>query len=185
MFIDLIQRHLAVCAQTDLPRMAKMDPNFWNLISIREPERPQIDRRGFKKVHTLICYDVTATEGLAGDELVGVPRVEHIRGILRFTDELAGEPLLIHCWAGRSRSTAVALILIAREMHADGFTIDEIRVEAPEILISIRPNAIPNPLILEMGLATFLPLEQARQLTVDFVNHPVLFANRMGGEPER
>lgn len=89
----------------------------------------------------------------------------------------------MHCWAGISRSTAVALALIARETYAASFTVDEIRTEAPEILLAIRPHAAPNPLILELGLARFLPAEDARRLTVEWVNHPILFSNRLGGEP--
>jgi predicted protein tyrosine phosphatase len=184
MFIECIQRHIAVCAQMDLPKIAMRDPNFWNLISIREPARPAIHKQGFKKVHTLICYDVTGIEGLDMKDTLGIPRKEHPRAVFRFADQIAGEPLLIHCWAGISRSTAVALALIAREMHTDGFELEEIRVQAPDILLAIRRQAAPNPLILELGLAEFLPDEQARQLAIDWVNHPVLFANRMGGEPD-
>ncbi len=67
-------------------------------------------------------------------------------------------------------------------MYGDGFGLEEIRKEAPEILIATRPKAAPNPLILELGLADIFSPEEARRLTVDWVNHPVLFANRTGGE---
>lgn len=87
-----------------------MDPGFWNVISVREPTRPEIATEGFTKIHTVIA-------------------------------------------------------------------------EVPEILLAIRRQAAPNPLILESGLVVFLPPEEARQLVVEWVNHPILFANRMGGEP--
>ena len=183
MFIEHIQRHLAVCAQLDLPKMAKLDPSFWNLISMREPTRPPIQQKGFKQIHMVIMYDANTQDVAHFEGMLGIPRREHIEGIYRFVDSIAGEPILIHCWAGISRSTAVALSLIAREMHSDGFGLEEIRKEAPEILLAIRPRATPNPLILELGLAVFLQAEEAKRLTVDWVNHPVLFANRMGGEP--
>jgi len=32
MFIEFIHRHLGVCSYKDLPRFAKSDPKFWNLI---------------------------------------------------------------------------------------------------------------------------------------------------------
>jgi len=183
MFIEQIQRHLAVCGQLDLPTMAKLDPGFWNVISIREPARPRIQKRGFKQIHTVICYDADTQDVKYFEGTLGIPRREHIEGILRFADTIAGEPLLVHCWAGVSRSTAVAMVLITREMYADGFSLKEIHHETPEIILAIRQQAAPNPLILELGLATFLPADEARRLTVDWVNHPIMFANRMGGEP--
>ena len=184
MFVEPLQFHLAVCAQGDLPRMARMDPNFWNLISIREPERPPIQAHGFKQILKVICYDMVGREGLEKHELVGIPRKEHIHSIFRFADSIAGEPILVHCWAGVSRSTAVALGLIVRGMHCDGYGIDEIQKEAPEILLSMRPQAAPNPLILELMFGEFLPDDEAKRLVVNLVNHPVLFTNRhKGGEP--
>ncbi len=184
MFIDCIQRHLAVCAQRDLPRMARVDPDFWNVISVREPTRPKIETRGFKKVHTVIVFDSDTADAAHFEGSLGIPRPEHVQGVFRFADSVAGEPILVHCWAGVSRSTAVALALIAREMHADGFRLEEIRKQAPEILLSIRRQAAPNPLILEFGLAEFLPPEEARQLVVEWVNHPAIFENRhKGAEP--
>lgn len=185
MFIDCIQRHLAVCAQLDLPRMAKMDANFWNVVSVREPSRPQILRQGFKQIHTVIVYDADTKEAEHYEGSLGIPRREHLQGIYRFADATAGEPLLIHCWAGVSRSTAIALSLIARAMHADGYSLDEIKSEAVTILLAIRRQAAPNPLILAFGLAEFLPPDVAREFVIEWVNHPVLFANRhAGSEPQ-
>ena len=161
--------------------MAKLDPGFWNVISIREPERPQIQRLGFQKVHTMICYDMAGQEGLEENSTLGIPRKEHIQSVFRFADSLAGEPILVHCWAGISRSTAIAMSLIVRGMHFDGFGFDEIRKEAPKILIAMRPQAAPNPLILALGLSEFLPIGDAERLVVELVNHPVLFANRLKG----
>jgi predicted protein tyrosine phosphatase len=183
MFIEEIQRHVAVCAQIDLPRIAKMDPNFWNVVSIREPTRPKIPTSGFKKVHTVIVYDADTKEAVHFDGTLGIPRPEHLQGIFQFADSVAGESLLVHCWAGVSRSTAVALALIAREMYLDAFSLDEIRVLAPEILLVMRRQAAPNPLLLEFGLAQFLLPDEAHRLALEWVNHPTLFANRMGGEP--
>jgi predicted protein tyrosine phosphatase len=182
MLIESIQRHFTVCAQLDLPKISRRDPDFWNVISIREPSRPRIPREGFKKILTVICYDADSQDPVHFEGMLGIPRREYLDAVFRFVDSIAGEPILVHCSAGISRSTAVALSLIARKMHADGFGLEEIRKEAPEILLAIRPRATPNPLILELGLAAFLPAEEARGMTVDWVNHPVLFANRMGGE---
>jgi len=185
MFLECVQRHLGVCGYSDLPRFAKSDPGFWNLISILEPASPGLSMQGFRKVHGARFFDVTGLEGLDGDDMLGVPKSEHIRGIFSFADSVPGEALLVHCRAGVSRSAAVALLIIARAMHLDGASYDEIRVEAPETLIQIRPQATPNPLILELGFAEFLTADAANQMTIEIVNHPVLFANRFhGGIPQ-
>lgn len=184
LYIECLQRHLTVCSLRELPTFVKHDPDFWNVISILEPAFPGIDPRGFLKVYKMVCFDVVGTEGLEDTENAGVPREEQIVSAISFADRLYGEPLLIHCKAGVSRSTAVALTLIVRGMHYDGYTMDEIRTKAPEILIGIRPKAMPNPLILEMGLAQVYDPETAATLMADLVNHPLLFANRYpGGRP--
>jgi len=181
MFLESLQRHLAVCAQCDLPTVAKMDPGFWNVISIREPERPRIQTHGFRQIHTVICYDVVGFEGL--ERQIGVPRREQMEEIFRFVDVIPSEPILVHCWAGISRSTAVALAIIVREMHYDGFKRSEIVQQSPEILLQIRPKAAPNPLMLELGLSLFLPSDDAQKLMKDLVNHPHLYRNRMKADP--
>jgi predicted protein tyrosine phosphatase len=181
MFINSLQRHLNVCAQVDLPAFAKRDPGFWNVISIREPFRPVPNPAGFRKIHSMICLDIVGTDGLDENELVHAPRKEHLDEVFAFADSLGTEPLLVHCWAGVSRSTAVALALIVRAMHADGYSEEEIVVEACDTLLAIRPQAAPNPMVLEIGLLRFLASEAANRLTKSLVNHPALFQNRHKG----
>lgn len=172
MFFEALQRHLAVCARADLPRMAKFDPGFWNVVSMRGPTQPAIDRRGFKQIHQVLCYDVTGGVGSNTDDTHGVPRKEHVRGIFQFVDSIPGEPLLVHCMMGVSRSTAVALALIVRSMHADGLETVEIARRAPEILLAIRPQAAPNPLILELGISDFIPATDASLLVRQLLGGP-------------
>jgi predicted protein tyrosine phosphatase len=160
--------------------MARFDPNFWNVISMRGPTQPHIDRRGFKQIHSVICYDVAGGDPSDPEDMLGVPRREHLQAIFRFADSIAGQPILVHCQAGVSRSTAVALALIMRGMCLDGFGANEISEQAPQMLLSIRPQAAPNPLILELGLSEFMPPIEARQLTAILLKNPILLANRHG-----
>ena len=178
MLIDSLQRHLAICAQNDLPKIAKADSGFWNVISIREPERQKIQSHGFKRIHTVICYDIIGVAGVEESQS-GAPREEQLEAIFQFIDTIPQEPILVHCWAGVPRSTAVALVIMIREMHRDGFTRIEIIEQAPEILLQIRPKAAPNPLMLELGLAQFLPPKEARKLKEELLNHPGLHRNRV------
>jgi len=181
MYIECIQRHLGVCGFSDLPRFAKSDPDFWNVVSILEPSFPRLTLRGFRKIHSVRCYDVTGVEGLDADDVAGIPRSEHIRAIFEFADSLPGQPLLVHCRAGVSRSAAIALAILVRGMHAGGTPLATICDFAPETLLLIRPQATPNPLMLELAFAEFLPPRTARQLMVEIVNHPALFGNRHKG----
>lgn len=181
MFIASLQRHLNVCAQVDLPAFAKRDPGFWNVISIREPSRPVPNPVGFRKFHTTLCLDIVGTDGLEESELNKAPRPEYLEEIFRFADSVPGQPLLVHCWAGVSRSTAVALALIVRAIHADDCSEDEMMNEACEMLLAIRPQAAPNPLVLELGLAQFLDSDSAHRLMVLLVNQPALFQIRHKG----
>jgi predicted protein tyrosine phosphatase len=181
MFIDPLQRHLHVCAQVELPTYSKRDPGFWNVVSIREPYRPTPNPAGFRKIHTMLCLDVVGTDGMDESELIHAPRAEHLDEVFRFADDAPGQPLLVHCWAGVSRSTAVALALIVRAMHADGTSEDEIVNQACEILLEIRPQAAPNPMVLEIGLSRFMDAAAANRLMVRLVNQPALFQNRHKG----
>jgi predicted protein tyrosine phosphatase len=71
------------------------------------------------------------------------PGRDHARAILDFVDEWQiDRPLLVHCWAGVSRSTATAFIAACR-----------LNPDAEEIVIAqmIRrrsPTASPNPLLV-------------------------------------
>lgn len=185
MFIEVCQRHLGVCSYNDLPRFAKSDPGFWNVISLLEPSFPKLALRGFRKIHHARLYDVIGLEGLEGDSGLGIPRAEHLKDIFRFADSVPGEPLLVHCRAGISRSTGVALCLIVRALHQRGDSSKLIAEQAPEIILQIRPQAAPNPLILELGFAEFLSAADARDLVVKLVNHPRLLENRFLGGSKR
>jgi predicted protein tyrosine phosphatase len=181
MFITPLQRHLHVCAQVELPAYSKRDPGFWNVISIREPYRPTPNPAGFRKIHTMLCLDVVGTDGMDESELVHAPREKHLDEVFQFADSVPGQPLLVHCWAGVSRSTGVALALLVRAMHLDGYSEDEIVNKACEILLEIRPQAAPNPMVLEIGLSRFMDADSAKRLMVRLVNDPALFQNRHKG----
>lgn len=158
-----------------------MDPDFWNVISLREPSRPRPDFSRFPSSHTTICYDVMGTEGMEESELVHAPSTRHLKEILQFSQMTGQEPLLVHCWAGVSRSTAVALVLIVQGMYREGCAEEEIVEDATETILAIRPCAAPNPLILEIGLNEFLPSDVTARLTSGLLNHPDLFSNRHKG----
>jgi predicted protein tyrosine phosphatase len=158
-----------------------MDPDFWNVISLREPSRPRPDFSKFPASHSTICYDVMGTEGMEETELIHAPSSAHLKEILLFAERTERGPLLVHCWAGVSRSTAVALVLIVQGMHREGTPEERMIEEAADTILAIRPCAAPNPLILEFGLREFLPPDPAERVARGLLNHQELFANRHKG----
>lgn len=147
MLFHSTQRHYAICSLRDLPAIGRRDPGFWNVISVLENSAPQVPTQGFLKNIRVACDDVT--EFVPGVEVPGSKQIDEV---FRFADSVIGEPLLIHCMFGESRSPAIALLLMMRDMQMDGYAAEECANASRRFLLSIRPQAKPNPLILETGL---------------------------------
>ena len=184
MFIEEIGRHLAVSSIPELEKSLRLDTGFWNVISIREPLVPRPSFISLaKRFHVVICED---REVVDKDVPSRPPRVEDVEGIFQFVDACPGEPILVHCLAGLSRSPAVALALIVRGMLERGWDATNrqpLAERAVELLLQIRRKARPNVLFLRLGLEQFLPAKDAFDLTVALVNHPVLMENRFVKQP--
>ena len=73
-----------------------------------------------------------------------VPQISHIRRALKFADKIEDGSLLIHCKAGISRSSAIALAVIAKRLGSGKET------EAVNTLEHINPNCRPNKSIVEL-----------------------------------
>lgn len=176
MFIPELHRHLAVCGANEVERFTKFDRSFWNIISIREPSTPRWAWRDAKAIHHVCFHDA---ENLGAEGNIVFARNDDLVGILMFADSRPLEPLLIHCLAGQSRSTAVALALIVRGFVQTGIPVT---VESVVLrLLEIRRQARPNALVLRLGLDLFLPPEQVGQLVPELLNHPQLLENRFQG----
>ncbi len=179
MYLAELGRHISVSSIPELERSLKRDSGFWNVVSIREPSVPRpVFLRHAKLVHEVIFED---REVVDPSDPGTPPRREHLTGIFRFVDVHPGEPVLIHCLAGLSRSPAVALALIVRALSkqgSDAVTQNWLVDRAVDVLLRIRPQSRPNVLVLQVGLEQFLQASLAHQLAVGLVNHPVLVENR-------
>lgn len=167
--------HASISARLDLPAVFKRDKGFWNVVSIHEPTMPKASVQGVKRVHYSAFDDVdNAAEGL---ERGMVPvRTAQVRAIFDFANETHPQGLLIQCRMGQSRSTGIALALIVRGLVQSG----EIKPteRAVELLLQVRRQAMPNALVLQLALESFISVEQAKGLTSELVNHPRLMENR-------
>ena len=71
------------------------------------------------------------------------PTADHVAEILAFHKGWdRSSPLLVHCWAGISRSTAAALIMLS-DMHGPGY-----ELELAQSLRARAPHAHPNRLMI-------------------------------------
>lgn len=89
----------------------------------------------------LASHDICAAcEGLEP------PNAEHVAELLAFAGGWSGErPLLVHCWAGVSRSTAAAYAIACCKRP------DLAEAALARRLRGLAPTATPNPLIVQLA----------------------------------
>lgn len=175
MIIASLNRHLYVCGRKEVQPILNRDKKFWNIISIREPTSPSPTFIGARKILKLAYYDIENPDAPGIDDL-RLPMREDMEQVLSFVDAIPGEPLLVHCRAGVSRSAATALVLIVRGLVEQRH--EDIAKTAAEQLLALRPQAVPNVLVLRLGLKFFLEEAAADEIVVAISNHPRLMENR-------
>ena len=94
-----------------------------------------------KCTQLVLCFDDIASPK---DDWV-LPSKKHVQSALNFADELNGSSLLIHCHAGISRSSAIALAIIAKRLGA------EKEKQACIELEKVNPNSAPNALVIRLA----------------------------------
>lgn len=179
MFIEELNRHLAVSSIPELPRLLDFDKNFWNVVSIREPRVPKPECLRNAKRYLEVFFEDREDQP---DFPSRPPRSEDVTGMFEFVDAHPGEPVLVHCLAGLSRSPAFALGIIVRGIIGPGWdkqNFQPLLESASKLLLQIRRRSRPNGLLLQLCLEQFLPAAQSKELAAAFVNHPPLLENRI------
>lgn len=171
---------MAVCSFDGATRLTSLDKGYWNIVSIHGPRERKASLPLAKTIH-YSCFDDVEDEDSDHDRS---PRADDITGIFDFIRGLASDPppapLLIHCQQGISRSTAVALSWLYGHLPASGARL----VEAIELILELQPQAKPNRLVLALGLAKFMPVDEARQVANRIVSEPRLARNRFQSPQE-
>jgi len=135
-------------------RLLAGEPHYRACISIGNPHPlirrpgpgeaiPPIIRKSFDHILRLSFYDLEEAIELPGLGRLGrIPTIGDARRVLRFYEATrpATDGWTIHCWAGVSRSTAVALALLYRITRSEE--------DAARALVRIRPEAMPNHLLV-------------------------------------
>lgn len=130
----MIVSGLDIC---DLVTVRSLDlSQYSGVITIEEPDTDDPFRTDGVPQLVLQFHDIDMT-------MLGYvePEPEHIQQALTFAREIDGS-LLVHCRAGVSRSTAIALAITADRLGAGN------EQQAWDLLLTLRPNARPNNLIV-------------------------------------
>jgi predicted protein tyrosine phosphatase len=128
---------MLICSQTE----ARRHGGAWaptHIISIYGPQSRYLGLADFPaERHLHVRIEDTRTQDEPGAPTPGI-----IEAIMAFVDDLPADArLMIHCLQGFSRSTAVALGLLARYMPPDRAGAD---------LYKLQPDAAPNPLLVSL-----------------------------------
>ena len=130
----MIGSGLDIC---DLAAVRSLDLSHYSgVITIEEPDTDDPFRTDVVPQLVLQFHDIDMT-------MLGYvePESEHVRQALTFAQEIDG-PLLVHCRAGVSRSTAIALAIAADCLGAGK------ERQACEWLRETYPQAQPNRLVV-------------------------------------
>jgi predicted protein tyrosine phosphatase len=156
---------IGVCGVDDM-RAVVASVGAGRLISLLpEEDQPRKPRAIKRQDHLRVLID-DITEPSPGFVM---PAREHVDEIVRFLRASPPEvPLVIHCHAGVSRSTATALVALA--LDAPGR-----EREAAALLREMAPFAFPNELIVQLADEA-LERRGALVAALESIGHPRTFA---------
>lgn len=127
---------MRICGQYE----ARQYVDLWqptHLVSIKQRERPYRGPPFPAERHLVLEF-----EDVTDASHPGAPTNAHLDAVLTFIDAVPQEAcVLIHCLQGLSRSTALAMGLLAREVQP---------LRAAYLLHGLRPQAVPNPLLVRL-----------------------------------
>ena len=139
-----------VCPLNQVPQaVRKIQPS--HLITLLDPKDVIPTPEGIHPEHHLKIGINDIIEPLPGQI---VPEPFHVERVIQFIETWKGErPLLVHCWAGISRSTATAFIaLCMRNPHVDEMTIAKaMRAKAAHVHPNKRIVAFADALMGRKG----------------------------------
>jgi len=146
MNFELLPFKFAICSLDQLPRSV-MTFRPTHIVSISDPGASPPRFPESISVLYLNFFDMDSDHEIR-DRLPrpgDVPSAGHAKAILEFGRQIpASSRLLLHCWAGVSRSTASAILLVAQALPGN-------EDMAIEIVKAVRPQLCPNRRLVEVG----------------------------------
>jgi len=130
-----------VCNLFDMPYYARALRADY-LVSLVQPEFQPPTPAGVRSERHLRVAVHDISEPMEGSV---VPGEAHVRELIKFLCDWPGSgPLLLHCYAGVSRSTAAALIALTLRAK-------DREMEAAQVLRDAAPHAHPNARIIALA----------------------------------
>ena len=140
---------LAICGLSELPTVVERQRPT-HVISITDPNDEPLDFPEAVAVLRLAFWDVHVIDGMVARKLSphdsdAYPSAVHALAILDFGRQVPAEArVLVHCWAGVSRSSAAAYLLCCQAIPGDEWS-------AFQLIKVLRPQAQPNPLLVRFA----------------------------------
>jgi predicted protein tyrosine phosphatase len=138
---------LSVCGKSEIDGF--IHQTLTHILSIEDPDVPQETPPWFKGTHRQVQFhDVESLEEARMMNATAATQAQ-VAEILRFGEEClrasrhAPVHLLVHCFAGASRSPAACYALVAQALGPGRAS------EALEFVVRIRPEAFPNLLVVQ------------------------------------
>lgn len=137
---------ITVCGVEEL--YGHCDVGVSHVLSILDPGTPRPDAFGDYGEHERL--EMRFHDIIEDGPQQPAPQPEHVERLLAFGRDLLAEPpadahLLVHCWAGVSRSTAAMTLLLAQARP------DRSAEECLAEVVKIRSIAWPNLRMIEIG----------------------------------
>ena len=133
----------------------------WNILSIRGRMHAALSFPGAASAKTLHFDDVEADCPETGEFAA---TAADIQAAIEFSREIGDEPLLVHCAAGVSRSTAIAWIIIYDKLKREP---DAVR-RSFDIVRRLRPILSPNLHVLKLGVEALIPNTSRKKIVQQF-----------------
>jgi|YNPNPStandDraft_1061719.scaffolds.fasta_scaffold14168_2 predicted protein tyrosine phosphatase len=156
MYIEELDQDIAIASVVEAESLVASQPGYWNVISICDGLADRARLVGARDLLQLHFDDIEDMYLSLGGIIA---TKEDITRALRFAREVKNDPLLIHCTAGVSRSTAVAWIVTYDKLRGQP---DAAR-KALDIVRAVRPMLIPNRHVLKLGIAVLGKSRAERQ----------------------
>jgi predicted protein tyrosine phosphatase len=157
-----LKQKMKILGYSEAVRLSPGELAGWNVLSIRARKSNQLavfpGARRTKRLH----FDEVEKDDAGLQHFA--TKMSDIQGALEFSRKIEDEPLLIHCQAGISRSTAVAWIILYDKLKADP---DAVR-KSFDIVRELRPILSPDCQILRSGIEILVPEGNRNAVTQQF-----------------
>jgi predicted protein tyrosine phosphatase len=164
MHIESLNQEMMILGVNEALDMSAAELAGWNILSIRGRmfDFP-LSFPGARRIKTLHFDDVLAD---VPEDNIFCARPEDIQAAIAFSREIGDEPLLIHCQAGISRSTAIAWILLYDKLKDRPGAVHQ----SFDIVRKLRPILWPNRHVLRLGVEALVLVGRRRRIMQEFLN---------------